>query len=91
MPNDASLPAQPCRHMPADSKVENPVVLESSSLALGSGRRGAVRARPHYRPLVHDPALSSTRHRRSYIRLFSGGVVGYSWVIEAIKSDMDSK
>lgn len=51
----------------------------------------AVRGRPHYRPLVYDPALSSSKNPRSYIRLFSGGVVGYSWVMEAMKSDMDSK
>lgn len=67
------------------------MLIERSDLALGSGRRGAVRGRPHYRPLVHDPAPSSSKNSRNYIRLFSAGVVGYSWVMEAIKSDMDSK
>lgn len=47
--------------------------------------------RPHYQPLVHAPAPSSSKIPRSYMRLFSGGVVGYSWVMEAIKSEIDSK
>lgn len=67
------------------------MLIEKSVLALGSGRRGAVSRLPHYRPLVHDPAPFSSKDWRNYMRLFSGGVVGYSWVIEAMKSDMDSK